>query len=266
MKSVHTRDGVQELVAEARKGGKTIGFVPTMGALHEGHLSLVRIARREAGCVVVSIFVNPTQFAPHEDFSAYPRTEEKDLSLLEPEGADIVFLPTAAELYPDGFGAALAPGPAAQGLETDFRPHFFGGVVNVVSRLFHAVKPDIAVFGEKDFQQLQVIREMVEKLHQPIKIIGGPIIRDEYGLALSSRNAYLNPEELLIARTLNRVLFDAADAMRKGGKAEDVCREARFRLLKNGFDNADYVEVRWDRILAAVWVGRTRLIDNVAIG
>ncbi|MGB3213878.1 MAG: pantoate--beta-alanine ligase, partial [Alphaproteobacteria bacterium] len=220
---------------------------------------------RETDCVVVSIFVNPTQFAPHEDFCSYPRTEETDLALLKSAGADVVFLPSAAEIYPDGFGSAINPGPSAEGLESDFRPHFFGGVVNVVSRLFHAVKPDVAVFGEKDFQQLQVIREMVEALKLPIRIVGGPIIRDADGLALSSRNAYLSPEELIVARTLNRVLSAAADAMREGEKGEDACAEAAEKLLRSGFKRVDYIKVRWGRILAAVWLGKTRLIDNVSI-
>lgn len=264
MNIVHTRSALEKLVQKARYESHRIGFVPTMGALHPGHLSLVEIARRETGFVIVSIFVNPTQFAPHEDFASYPRTEETDLALLKSADTDVVFLPSAAEIYPDGFGAAIAPGPSAQGLESDFRPHFFGGVVNVVNRLFHAVKPDVAVFGQKDFQQLQVICEMVEALKLPIEIIGGPIVRDSYGLALSSRNAYLSPEELITARTLNVVLFAAAEAIREGEKAEDVCAEAAEKLFKGGFTSVDYIKVRWGRILAAAWVSKTRLIDNVS--
>ena len=265
MNIVRTRSALEAFVLKARSDGRTVGFVPTMGALHEGHLSLVQIARRETDCVVVSIFVNPTQFAPHEDFCSYPRTEETDLALLKSAGADVVFLPSAAEIYPDGFGSAINPGPSAEGLESDFRPHFFGGVVNVVSRLFHAVKPDVAVFGEKDFQQLQVIREMVEALKLPIRIVGGPIVRDSFGLALSSRNAYLSTEELTVARSLNRVLYTSADAIRDGEKAEDICAEAAEKLLKSGFRSVDYIKLRWGRILAAVWLGKTRLIDNVSI-
>lgn len=265
MNVVHTRSAVEALVLKARSEKRTVGFVPTMGALHQGHLSLVDIARRESEYVAVSIFINPTQFAPHEDFASYPRTEETDLALLKSAGADVVFVPSAAEIYPDGFGAAIAPGPAADGLESDFRPHFFGGVVNVVNRLFQAVKPDVAVFGEKDFQQLQVIRDMVEALKLPIRIVGGPIVRDACGLALSSRNAYLSPEELTVARTLNIALFEAADAIREGEKAEDICDLAAKNLLKGGFTSVDYIKIRWGRILAAVWLGKTRLIDNVSV-
>ncbi len=265
MNIVHTRSALETLVQKARSDNQRVGFVPTMGALHPGHLSLVDIARRETGFVIVSIFVNPTQFAPHEDFASYPRTEEADLTLLKSAGTDVVFLPSAAEIYPDGFGAAIAPGPSAEGLESDFRPHFFGGVVNVVNRLFHAVKPHVAVFGEKDFQQLQVICEMVDALKLPIHILGGPVVRDAYGLALSSRNAYLSAQELTIARGLNKVLFNAADAIRNGEKAEDICAESTEKLLKIGFGSVDYIKIRWGRILAAAWLGKTRLIDNISV-
>ena len=238
-----------------RKDIKKLAFVPTMGALHEGHLSLVRLAQKHADTVIVSIFVNPTQFAPHEDFDSYPRDYETDLKQLEREGVDIVFLPTEDVLYPDGFESAVKAGAAGQGLETDFRPHFFDGVVNVVYRLFNAVKPDMAIFGKKDFQQLQVITEMVKEQNLPIDIIGGSIARDEQGLALSSRNAYLSEEELKIARTLNVILKNAA-------KTDDL-EAAKRRLLENGFDKVDYIEKRWNRVLAAAWLGKTRLIDNI---
>lgn len=249
---VRTLHGLEN--AKAEYNGK-MAFVPTMGALHAGHLSLVSLAQEKADFVAVSIFVNPTQFAPNEDFDSYPRDEAEDLKKLDDSGVDIVFLPTEELLYPDGHATNITAGEAAKGLETDFRPHFFDGVVNVVHRLFEAVKPDIAIFGKKDFQQLQVIAEMVENLGMPIEIIGAEIARDEYGLALSSRNAYLSDEELKIARTLNVVLRDAA----KSGDFE----AAKARLLENGFDKIDYVDGRWDRILGAAWLGKTRLIDNV---
>lgn len=233
-----------------------VAFVPTMGALHEGHLSLIRLAKEKADHVIVSIFVNPTQFAPHEDFDSYPRNAEADGALLQAEGVDILFLPNEATLYPDGHDSAVKAGKAKDGLETTFRPHFFDGVVNVVYRLFDAVQPDLAIFGEKDFQQLQVIKEMVQAQSLPIEIIGAPIARDESGLALSSRNAYLSEDALQIARTLNTVLKDAA----RTGDYE----AAKVALRANGFDKIDYIEERWGRILGAAWLGKTRLIDNIA--
>lgn len=265
MKIARSRAELDALLSAPRAAGQRIGFVPTMGALHEGHLSLVRLARTHADVVGVSIFVNPTQFAPHEDFDAYPRDEARDLTMLEAEGADFVFLPRAEEIYADGLESAVKPGAAAQGLESDFRPHFFGGVVNVVHRLFDCVKPDAAIFGEKDFQQLQVISEMVAAQNLPIRIIGAPIARDDFGLALSSRNAYLSSAELAVARRLNRVLFDTAAAIRGGRTEEDACNAASARLLAEGFRSVDYVAVRWGRVLGAAWLGKTRLIDNVPI-
>lgn len=238
-----------------RKNNKTIGFVPTMGALHDGHISLVDLAKKHSQCVVVSIFVNPTQFAPHEDFNSYPRTENDDAQKLKSAGVDVLFSPTESVIYPENRESLVKAGKAALGLESDFRPHFFDGVVNVVSRLFLAVKPNIAVFGEKDWQQLQVIREMVKQLSLPIHIIGAPIARDSYGLALSSRNAYLSPDDLNIARKLNIILRIAAKT-----KDTDTAKQA---LLQIGFNKIDYIEIRDDRILAAAWLGKTRLIDNI---
>ena len=227
----------------------SVGFVPTMGALHDGHLSLVELAKEYSDQVVVSIFVNPTQFAPHEDFDAYPRDTNRDVSLLEAAGVDVVYLPEVSDIYPDGPQVTVKAGAAAGGLETDFRPHFFDGVCSVVYRLFEIVKPDIAVFGEKDYQQLMVIREMAEAQTMGIEIIGAPIIRDAHGLALSSRNAYLSEDEIVMARRLNVVLRSD--------------RPTPANLLEAGFDKVDYIEERWGRILAAAWLGQTRLIDNV---
>lgn len=230
-----------------------VGFVPTMGALHQGHLSLIDVARVHCDSVIVSIFVNPTQFAPHEDFDSYPRDEKKDADLLQTKGIDVLFLPTEGDLYPSGKENPLHTGEAAKGLESNFRPHFFGGVTNVVHRLFDAVQPDIAVFGEKDYQQLMVIREMVRDYDLNIDIIGAPVARDACGLALSSRNAYLSSDEVQIARKLNQII------------REDIgVSEMKSELLKAGFDKVDYVEKRWNRVLAAVWLRKTRLIDNVA--
>lgn len=246
---LHTRTDLQTAIKEWKSQGHTIGFVPTMGALHEGHISLVTLAAQKADKVVASIFVNPTQFTPNEDFAQYPRHEEADCAKLEAAGVDLVYLPTESEIYADGRTSRIQPGPAALGLETDFRPHFFAGVVNVVDRLFQHVTPDIAVFGEKDFQQLQVIREMASG----VEIIGGPIIRDSEGLALSSRNAYLSTGELAIARTLNKILLDPTSSLRAKGEA----------IQKAGFDKIDYLDSRWNRLLVAAWLGKTRLIDNV---
>lgn len=251
-----TIDELNAAMAQARAQKKRIGFVPTMGALHDGHLSLVRLAHKYCEFCVVSIFVNPTQFAPHEDFDSYPRTEEADSKRLSEAGVDVLFMPTRAVIYPDGEASDIKAGAPAQGLESDFRPHFFDGVVNVVHRLFAAVQPDISVFGEKDFQQLQVIRDMVDQLDMKIEVIGAPIARDEAGLALSSRNAYLNADEIEIARKLNVILRTAA-------KDDDIT-QAKQALLSAGFDKVDYVEKRWNRILGAAWLGRTRLIDNVS--
>ena len=252
MKIVHS---IEELNTYRSNLQGTVGFVPTIGALHKGHLSLVKLAKSKADHVIASIFVNPTQFAPNEDFDAYPRTEKEDAKKLETAGVDILFLPRADDLYSDGYDSPYQTGHNAKGLEADFRPTHFAGVVNVVSRLFNAVQPDIAVFGEKDYQQLQVIREMVTDYDMGIEIIGAPIARDEHGLALSSRNAYLSDGELCIARTLNITLKEAA----KSGDLE----AAKSVLLTNGFDKIDYIEKRWNRILAAAWLGKTRLIDNV---
>ncbi len=256
-------------------GAKT-AFVPTMGALHDGHMALVRLAQERADKVVVSIFVNPTQFAPHEDFDAYPRDYERDAKMLEAAGVNALYLPNATEIYPNGPVITTRAGDAAKGLESDFRPHFFDGVCTVVRTLFDHVRPDVAVFGEKDYQQLMVIKEMVKVLSLPIEIIGAPIVRDEHGLALSSRNTYLSPEELVIARKMNLILRETASSLQPRPQAGGSNLEAQTGLPRRadallamtkelsaaGFDKVDYVEKRWGRILAAAYVGRTRLIDN----
>lgn len=246
---------------------KTLAFVPTMGALHEGHLSLVRQAQKNADQVIVSIFVNPTQFAPHEDFDAYPRTFDEDRAKLEEIGADAVWLPQVEDIYPNGQKSDIHINGVSEPLEGEHRPHFFDGVATVVKRLFDLVKPDIALFGEKDFQQLQVIKQLVFKFNLPINIIGSHIVRDENGLALSSRNAYLSKEEYKIAIQLNKILKEIISS----SLTEDQAKE---KLLTVGFDKIDYCTARNaetflpenpNRILAAVWLGKTRLIDNMAI-
>ncbi len=269
------RDGVRGWRAE----GLTVGFVPTMGALHEGHLSLVREALRRADRVVASVFVNPTQFAAHEDLGTYPRQEARDAELLEGAGCHLLFAPTADEMYPDGFVTGVTVGGPSEGLETDFRPHFFAGVAVVVAKLLNQVQADVAVFGEKDYQQLMVVRRMARDLDIPTQIVGAPTERDEHGLALSSRNAYLTGDELHVARRLNGILRGAADQAAGGTPVHEVEHRAREALLKAGFNRVDYVAIRHAdslatfrkdvdapaRILAAAWLGKTRLIDNMAV-
>ncbi len=251
-------------------------MVPTMGALHDGHVSLVTEATKHADHVVVSIFVNPAQFAPHEDFDAYPRTLDADLAKLG-DAAVIVFAPTAREMYGQGYATSITVGGPSAGLETDFRPAFFAGVATVVAKLLIAAMPDIAVFGEKDYQQLQVVKRLVLDLALPVQIIGAPTLRESDGLAMSSRNAYLSADERAVAAKLNGILKDTL-ALARGGdlRAAEVAGESA--LTKAGFDSVDYVAIRDAenlsviqtlerpaRILAAAKIGRTRLIDNMAV-
>lgn len=253
-----------------------IAMVPTMGALHAGHVSLVAEARKHADHVVVSIFVNPTQFAPHEDFDAYPRTLEADLAKLGND-SDIVFAPNAHEIYPRGHATTITVNGPAHGLESDFRPHFFAGVATVVAKLLLAASPDVAVFGEKDYQQLLVVKRLVRDLALPTHVLGAPTLRETDGLAMSSRNAYLSPQERQIAGRLNVILKAAITQARRGDlrAAEAGAIEA---LWKAGFSHVDYTAIRDAetlehitdlerpaRILAAAKIGKTRLIDNMAI-
>jgi pantoate--beta-alanine ligase len=257
----------------------TVALVPTMGALHSGHLALVTLARKKAKRVVVSIFVNPTQFAPHEDFGSYPRTWAADLKALAAMKVDLVWAPTAEVMYPDGFSTKIAPGgPAIAGLEDKFRPHFFGGVATVVSKLFLQVAPDVAVFGEKDFQQLKVVTTMARDLDIPVRVIGLPTVREKDGLALSSRNAYLSAGERQIAPALHRALKDCARHIKAGRPIPDALAEGRGQIERAGFV-LDYLEARNAntlapvqtlkdgrlRLLVAAKLGKTRLIDNIAV-
>lgn len=257
LQKVQTAAALNDVLQGWRDENLSISFVPTMGALHDGHLSLVTLAQEKADRVVVSIFVNPAQFGPQEDFKSYPRDIDSDLQKLESCGVQLVYLPQEKDIYPEGQDSGIKAGPAAKGLETEFRPHFFDGVVNVVHRLFLQVRPDSAVFGEKDYQQLRVIEEMVASQEMDIEIISGAIMRDEQGLALSSRNAYLSSNELIIAQQLNKILSVAAESRDTDS--------AKAQLLNAGFDKIDYVSIRGSRILAAVWIGKTRLIDNMVV-
>jgi pantoate--beta-alanine ligase len=261
----------------ARQAGARIGLVPTMGALHGGHLSLVREAKARCGLTVVSIFVNPTQFGPNEDFARYPRTFESDCAKLAGL-ADVIFAPAVSEMYPDGFVTRIEVGGPALGLESDFRPHFFSGVATVVAKLLVAVMPDEATFGEKDYQQLLVIRRLVADLGLPIDIVVGETVREPDGLAMSSRNAYLSPEERKIASQLSVVLRDVANKVQQGEAVVSAESWGRNALLQRGFTSVDYLAVRDAetlapietlsrpaRVLAAAKVGTTRLIDNMAL-
>ena len=275
-----TVTALRRQVACWRKAGETVALVPTMGALHAGHLSLVRLARRRADRVVVSIFVNPAQFAPSEDFSTYPRTFAADVAMLAEEKADLVWAPaTVAVMYPDGFATRIVPeGPAVAGLEDAVRPDFFKGVATVVAKLFIQVAPDIAVFGEKDYQQLRVVGRMVRDLDLPLKVVGAPTVREPDGLAMSSRNGYLTPDERAVAPTLYRVLTLCAQKIAQGRPIAAISAEGREAIERAGFV-LDYLEARHAetlmpvksiedgpvRLLVAAKLGKTRLIDNVKV-
>lgn len=275
----NTVRGLRKIVQDWRRRGKSIALVPTMGALHDGHLALVKLARKHANRVVVSIFVNPTQFAPHEDLSAYPRDEEGDWEKLNRARADLLYAPAPAEVYPADFATRVEVAGVSQPLEGVSRPHHFGGVATVVTKLFMQCLPDVAIFGEKDYQQLLVIRRLARDLNFPIEIIGAPVVREPSGLAMSSRNAYLTDEHRLkIAPELNRILKDVAAGLVSGRSIPEMVAMGYERLEAAGF-RVDYLEVRhaetllpFDgdidapaRVLAAAVLGKTRLIDNVAV-
>lgn len=270
---------VRARVQRWRKAGETVALIPTMGALHDGHLELVRQAKKRCNRAVTSIFVNPAQFAPNEDFDKYPRTFEDDLAKLRTVGGDLVWSPQRLEMYPEGFATRVVPAGAADGLETDFRPHFFGGVATVCCKLFMQVLPDIAIFGEKDYQQLCVIRQMVRDLNLPLEIVAGETVREPDGLAMSSRNRYLSASERQNAVTIHHVIKRVSDAAAKGRGVDKAIADGKAALAAAGFGPIDYVVVRdagtlgaWDRksgrpgrVLAAAWLGKTRLIDNVGV-
>lgn len=282
---VRTVGDLRDAVRAWRSQGLRVALVPTMGALHDGHLKLVAEGLRRADRVLTSVFVNPTQFAAHEDLGAYPRQQERDAELLASAGCALMFAPSVDEMYAPGAVTRITVGDAetggpSQGLEGDFRPQMFGGVALVVAKLLNQAQADLAVFGEKDWQQLMVVRRLAIDLDIPTEIVGAPTVRDEHGLALSSRNAYLNPEELGIARRLNLILREAGEKARGGRPIPGVEREAYDAILKAGFDTVDYVAIRRAddlaafasgvvdgeaRILTAARIGRTRLIDSMAV-
>lgn len=278
-KIIRTIPMLRRALDQYRKARQKIALVPTMGALHRGHMALVREAQRRARRVVVSIFVNPTQFAPNEDFTSYPRSVASDLKALREVNVDVIWVPTIEAMYPDGFATRIAPeGAAKAGLEDQFRPHFFGGVATVVAKLFTQTSPDFAIFGQKDYQQLRVVTQMAKDLDLPLKVVGIPTVRETDGLALSSRNAYLSTGERSVAPMLYRVLKDCATRIKNGEKIDRVLNVGRIEIDVAGFA-LDYLEARHAltlapigalsegpvRLLVAAQLGKTRLIDNMAV-
>jgi pantoate--beta-alanine ligase len=277
LNTVRTVGDLRDRVAAWRKAGERVALVPTMGAVHEGHLSLVALAKSKADRAVVSIFVNPIQFGPREDFKSYPRDEAGDLAKLGKAGADLVFTPDTEEMYPHGFSTQVRVGDLTEDLCGAARPNHFDGVATVVAKLLLQCAPDIAIFGEKDYQQLLVIKRLVRDLNIPVEIIGAPIVREQDGLALSSRNFYLSPSERKTAPLLYRTIAEVAADLATGRGCDDAVVAARFKLDAAGF-RVDYVAVRDPdtlkplsgpvkraRVLAAAYLGKTRLLDNVPV-
>ncbi|QHO77314.1 pantoate--beta-alanine ligase [Bradyrhizobium sp. CCBAU 051011] len=276
---VRTVPALRRAVEALRARKAAVALVPTMGALHDGHVSLVRLAKQRAQKVVVSIFVNPTQFAPSEDFGSYPRTWKADLARLTAEKVDLIWNPDVKVMYPEGFATRIVPeGPATAGLEDRFRPHFFGGVATVVGKLFTQCRPDVAIFGEKDFQQLRVVTQMAADLDLGVKVIGSRTVRERDGLAMSSRNVYLSAEERQTAPTLHRAMKESARRLKAGEDFEAAMAAGRDLITAAGFA-LDYFEARHAatlariasvkegpvRILVAAKLGTTRLIDNIGV-
>lgn len=279
---VRTAADLRAAMSRFRSEGRSTALAPTMGALHEGHLKLIELAKARADRCAVSVFVNPAQFGPGEDFDAYPRDEAADLAAAAGAGADLVYAPAAPEMYPPGHAAEVSVPGLGDGLEGAFRPGFFTGVATVVTKLLLQALPDAAVFGEKDYQQLLVIRRLAADLHIPVEIIGAPAVRAPDGLALSSRNAYLTADERRRAPALHKALSDAAEGVRRGRSAADAAAAAQRALTDAGFEKPDYIALRRadtlapaadiedlygnpGRVLGAARLGRTRLTDNVPV-
>lgn len=278
MQTIRCLDDLRAAVAALRADGGTIALVPTMGALHEGHMTLVREARRHADHVVASIFVNPAQFGPNEDLDAYPRREAADAAMLAAEGVAALWAPGVATMYPDGHATRIRVSGISDSLCGAARPGHFDGVATVVAKLFLQVAPDVALFGEKDWQQLAVIRRMARDLDFALRIIGVPTVREDDGLALSSRNAYLSAAERAAATALPRGLARARQAIVEGGDVGDAIEAARQAMLAAGFASIDYLELRDEvglalldaaapgaRLFVAARIGSTRLIDNLSV-
>lgn len=278
MEVVRTIADLRGCVKDWRKKDESVGLVPTMGGLHNGHLSLVEHSKLHTDRTITSLFINPSQFAPHEDFATYPRKELADREMLGAAGNDLLFAPNVSEIYQDGHLTRVDVQGLSQILEGEFRPDFFTGVATVITKLLLQVLPDVAVFGEKDYQQLCVIQTMVRDLNIPVEIIGAKTIREEDGLAMSSRNLFLTAEERRVAPLLHQVILQVAKNIRNGDQLINQRSWAEAELTKAGFGAVDYVAVRDAqtldpvcdasrpaRVLAAAYLGRTRLIDNVAI-
>ncbi|WP_374725153.1 pantoate--beta-alanine ligase [Caulobacter rhizosphaerae] len=281
MKIVRTVADLRAQVGAWKAAGERVALIPTMGALHEGHLSLIQLGQVQARRTVASVFVNPKQFAPHEDFDSYPRGEARDAELLAEVGCDLMFAPDVSEMYAPGFSTTVNLTGVSEPLEGAARPQFFGGVATVVTKLLLQSQADVAIFGEKDYQQLQVIKRVVKDLDIPVEIVGAPTARATDGLALSSRNAYLSAEERAAAVALPNAIKAAAKAVAAGGRIDEAEETAKTAILAAGFRQVDYVDIREasdlsrlgpgpigqadGRILVAAWLGRTRLIDNMAV-
>ena len=270
---------LQNMLHEWQVTRQTVALVPTMGAIHAGHLQLVAEAKKNASKIVVSIFVNPTQFGPNEDFANYPRTLERDIQLLAQAGVDLVWSPSAIEMYPEGFATSIHVAGLSEALCGAFRPGHFDGVATVVAKLFMQIRPDIALFGEKDYQQLMLIKRLVKDLNMNIEVLGVPTLRERDGLALSSRNQYLDADERKIAPKLYAILQQTSNHIRSGADVKDMLGLAEKEIIAAGFTKIDYIELREEeslmpvvnfseetaRLLTAVWLGKTRLIDNVRV-
>lgn len=272
---VRTVAALRDTIRGWKESGARVGFVPTMGALHEGHLSLIDLARSQSDRVVASIFVNPTQFGPNEDFNKYPRTEAEDAALLAARGCDLLWAPSVEEMYPTGFATEIRVRGLTEILCGAGRPGHFDGVATVVAKLFNQVQPDIAAFGEKDFQQLQVIRRLVRDLDLPVRILAGATVREEDGLAMSSRNRRLSADQRAIAQRLNVIIQAIVQNIESEGNPQASLAEGAQALTDAGFDRVDYLEARMEadladldpaggpaRVLAAARLGEVRLIDN----
>ena len=278
IETITTIRGLRTALLRWREAGETVGFVPTMGALHQGHLALVAATRKACKRTVASIFVNPLQFGANEDLAKYPRPLEEDKKMLDTAGCDLLFAPDAKEMYPEGFAAKIDPGPLANVLEGEIRPGHFSGVATVVAKLLLQVMPDVAFFGEKDYQQLLIVRRLVRDLNIPVQIAAAPIVRDADGLALSSRNAYLSPEQRKQAANFPKILNETVAALAQGQPIAATLKTGREKLTQAGF-KLDYLELRDAgtlapahdltlpaRLLAAIRVGPVRLIDNMGVG
>lgn len=282
LKIIRTVADLRAQVAAWKAAGDEVALIPTMGALHDGHLTLVKLGQTKARRTVASVFVNPKQFAPHEDFDAYPRGEAIDAEKLASVGCDLMFAPDTSAMYAPGFSTAITVTGVSEPLEGAARPQFFGGVATVVAKLLIQCQADYAVFGEKDYQQLQVIKRLVKDLDLPVEIVSAPTARAEDGLALSSRNAYLSVEERAAATALPQALKAAAEAVAAGSRIDEAEAAGKAALTAAGFGQIDYLDIRevsdlsklgpgpigqaQGRILVAAWLGKTRLIDNMAVG